>query len=102
MIRARRRFLHRAVACCGAGAVRKKARRVAEKEAEFIDHPADLALLFVINSEILTATEEFAKFIGNVVRFHHGEPYWEEVRWDRWATRGTGDAIKIDLRKGMA
>ena len=80
----------------------RKAREVAEKEAEFIDHPSDLAILFELNSEVLTATEEFAKFIKNVVNFHHGRPYWEKVSWQRWATRYTNEIIKLDPGRGLA
>ncbi len=83
-------------------AAHRKAREVAEKEAEFIDHPSDVAILFELNSEVLTATEEFAKFIKNVVNFHHGLPYWEEVRWHRWATRYTNEIIKLDPGRGLA
>ncbi len=83
-------------------AAHRKAREVAEKEAEFIDHPSDVAILFELNSEVLTATEECAKFIKNVVNFHHGLPYWEEVRWHRWSTRYTNEIIKLDSGRGLA
>ena len=58
--------------------------------------------IFELNSEVLTATEEFAKFIKNVVNFHHSLPYWEKVRWHRWATRYTNEIIKLDPGRGLA
>jgi hypothetical protein len=58
---------------------RSKARAVAEKWSEIVDHPSDLGVLYRINVFMIEGTELTAKLIENIDNFHHGRDYVQLV-----------------------
>lgn len=47
-----------------------------------IDDPTERHILFRYNVRFLLPIREFYKFIGNVVNYHKGLPYWAHADWD--------------------
>ena len=68
---------------------RGQARETAEQLARsrFVEDGTEKYILFCYNVRFLLPIEEFGKFIKNIVNFHHGQPYWEEVDWEVIAPR---------------
>lgn len=58
---------------------RSKARTMAEKWSEFMDHPSDLGALYRINVFMVEGTDLVAQLIQNVDNFHHGRDYVQPV-----------------------
>lgn len=57
------------------------ARRTTAALAEGSGNETDRYLLFRYSVLWLRPLEAFAAFVGNVCRFHRGEPYWDRVDW---------------------
>jgi hypothetical protein len=56
-----------------------KAKTMAEKWSEIIDHPSDLGVLYRINVFMLTGTELSVQLMRNIDNFHHGRDYAQPV-----------------------
>lgn len=56
-----------------------KAREAASKVAEIIDHPSDLAILFLTNTWCVNKIAEVNDIVRRVVNYHCGLPYWKEA-----------------------
>jgi hypothetical protein len=72
------------------GEARRRARATASMLASLIDDPSEQYILFRYNVRYLRPIEEFSRFIGNVVNYHNGQPYWERIEWDVIAPPHTG------------
>ena len=59
------------------------ARYAARKWTEVTDHVSDLGGLYRINLFMITGTDLIAKFVENIVNFHHGKPYLNRVAWEK-------------------
>jgi hypothetical protein len=57
------------------------ARRTTSALADGSRTETDRYLLFRYSVLWLRPLEAFAAFVGNVVRFHQGQPYWDPVDW---------------------
>ena len=53
-----------------------KAREAATVFARFIDHPSDLAILFLANIFNIQKADEIAEVVRRVTNYHQGQPYW--------------------------
>jgi hypothetical protein len=62
---------------------RKLGRRATEKFAEIIDYPSDLGVLYRANLFLVTGTELAEQTIRNIVNYHHGRDYVQEVSWGK-------------------
>ena len=60
-------------------AAQQKAREVARRFAEIVDHPCDLAILFLANVYTIRQLDPVVDLVRRVVSYHHGQPYWEEA-----------------------
>ncbi len=56
-----------------------KAKAMAEKFSEIIDHPSDLGVLYRINVFMVTGTELVAELMQNIDNFYHGRDYMKPV-----------------------
>lgn len=63
------------------------AEQTARRVASLIDDPTEKHILFRYNVRMVLPLREFRVFIGNVVNFHRGQPYWQPVNWDIIAIR---------------
>ena len=54
----------------------------AECFAECVEHPSDMAVLWMINSSMIMGTRALRQYAGNVLAFYEGREYWEEIQWD--------------------
>ena len=59
------------------------ARYAARKWTEFADHVSDLGGLYRVNLFMVTGTDLIARFVQNIVNFHHGKPYLNRVAWEK-------------------
>lgn len=59
------------------------ARATALKWAAFVDYPSDLEVLRRIDVYMMTGTELIESFVDNVVNFHRGKPYLNQIHWER-------------------
>ena len=66
-------------------------------EQEIIDHPCDLGLLFQANTMNVANAEKLAEFVGKIVAFHHGRPYWDET-----PARGDEEGQSLQEGEGFA
>jgi len=57
----------------------EKAKDAARKAAEIVDHPSDLAILFLANTWSVNKIAEVNDVVRRVVNYHHGLPYWRET-----------------------
>ncbi len=55
-----------------------KAREAATIFARFIDHPSDLAILFLANVFNIQKVDKIADVVRRVSNYHHGLPYWQD------------------------
>ena len=55
-----------------------KAREAAAIFARFIDHPSDLAILFLANIFNIKKVDRIADVVRRVTNYHKGLPYWPE------------------------
>ena len=46
--------------------------------AQFIDHPSDLAILFLANIFNIKKVDEIADVVRRVTNYHQGRPYWPD------------------------
>ncbi len=64
----------------------ESACRSAEESAGFfaraVEHPTDLAVLWMINSSMVTGTRVLERYLRNLESFYRGEEYWIELDWD--------------------
>ena len=60
-------------------AAQEKAREAARRFAELVDHPCDLAILFLANVYTIKPLDQGVDLIRRVVNYHHGRPYWDVV-----------------------
>jgi hypothetical protein len=54
-----------------------KAREAATIFARVIDHPCDLAILFLANIFNIKKVDKIANVVKRVTNYHHGRPYWD-------------------------
>ncbi len=55
-----------------------KAREAATIFAGFIDHPSDLAILFLANIFNIQKVDKIADVVRRVTNYHQGQPYWAD------------------------
>jgi hypothetical protein len=60
-----------------------KAKMMAEKWSEIIDHPSDLGALYRINVFMITGTELVTELMENIDNFYHGRDYVKPVDFRR-------------------
>ena len=53
-----------------------KAREAATIFGRFIDHPSDLAILFLANIFNIQKADKLADTVRRVTNYHQGKPYW--------------------------
>jgi hypothetical protein len=58
----------------------RKSQDCARMAAEHVDHPSDLAILFLANVWNVNKAEEVLQLFRRVADYHHGRPYWKEQR----------------------
>jgi hypothetical protein len=60
-----------------------KAKAMAEKFSEIVDHPSDLGVLYRINVFMVTGTELVTELIENIDNFYHGRDYVKPVDFSK-------------------
>jgi hypothetical protein len=60
-------------------AAQAKAREATKRFAGIVDHPCDLAILFLLNEYDVQQLDRVVDMVRRVVSYHHGQPYWEET-----------------------
>ncbi|MCK5381967.1 MAG: hypothetical protein KAJ81_10870, partial [Candidatus Latescibacteria bacterium] len=65
-----------------------KARETAKRAAEIVDHPNDLAILFLVNVWSVSKVDEVIALVRRVVNYHHGGPYWKEDKQSKGSLKG--------------
>ena len=65
-----------------------KARETAKRAAEIVDHPNDLAILFLVNVWSVSRVDEVIALVRRVVNYHHGGPYWKEDKQSKGSLKG--------------
>lgn len=69
----------------------EKACETARRAAEIVDHPSDLAILFLTNTWCVNKIAEINDVVRRVVNYHSGLPYWQDA--ERGADERTGFAL---------
>ncbi|MAE62917.1 MAG: hypothetical protein CMJ18_01485 [Phycisphaeraceae bacterium] len=59
------------------------AEQTARHAAEIVDHPSDLAILFLANIWDVAQTARLRDIIRRVCNYHHGRPYWVDAPGSR-------------------
>ena len=57
----------------------EKARQSARIFSRFIDHPSDLAILFLANTFNIQKVDRVADLVRRVANYHRGRPYWPDI-----------------------
>ena len=61
----------------------KKARATAEKWDQIIDYPADLGVLYRINTWIWGGSGLVEQLVQNVDNYYHGREYLTPIDWEK-------------------